>query len=141
MTTAREIMTADPACARRGDVLADAARLMRDERVGVVPILGPEDELDGVVTDRDIVVRCVAAGGDPTAARVEEFCSDVITIGVDDDLEHAFRMMQTHSVRRLPVMEGARFVGIISQADIARTCPPERVGELVEAISSAPPSL
>ena len=138
MTTAREIMTADAECVRADQTLADAARAMRDLGVGALPICGDDDRLKGMVTDRDIVVRCVAEGADPSATQVSELAEGKpVTIGADDPVDEALRTMIEHGVRRLPVIDGDRIVGMVSQADVAREIPPEQAGELVAALSQA----
>ena len=139
MTTAREIMTGSAECARTTDTLVDAAKKMRDLDVGALPICGEDDRLKGMITDRDIVVKCVADGGDPNAVTVESFSEGKpVTIGADDSVEEALHTMTQHGVRRLPVIDGHDLVGMLSQADIAKNLPEEKVGELVEAISGAP---
>jgi CBS domain-containing protein len=136
MTTAREIMTEGADCARSDETLADAARKMRDLGVGALPICGDDDRLKGMVTDRDIVVRCVAEGGDPSSTRVSELAEGKpVTIGADDPVDEALRTMIEHGVRRLPVIDGDRLVGMLSQADVARETTPEQAGELVAALS------
>jgi CBS domain-containing protein len=141
MSTAREIMTGGVECARTSDTLVDAARLMRDLGVGALPICGDDDRLAGMITDRDIVVHCVAEGIDPSSTRVESLAEGKpVTIGADDSLEETLRTMSEHQVRRLPVIDGDRLVGIVSQADVARNLPDELVGDLVAAISSGPAS-
>jgi CBS domain-containing protein len=139
MATAREIMTGDATCARTDETLADAARKMRDLDVGALPICGDDDRLQGMLTDRDIVVKCVADGGDPGSTKVGQLAQGKpVTIGADDPLEEALRTMSEHGVRRLPVIDGHALVGIVTQADVARNLPEERVGDLVEAISASP---
>ena len=141
MTTAREIMTGGAECAQHDETLAEAARKMRDLDVGALPICGEDNKLRGMITDRDIVVRCVAEGGDPTSTRVADFCDDKpVTIGTDDSIEEALRTMTEHDVRRLPVIDGHDLVGMLSQADIARNMDDSLTGQLVEAISSAHPN-
>jgi len=138
-TTAREIMTPSAECARTTDTLVEAAKKMRDLDVGALPICGEDDRLKGMVTDRDIVVGCIAADGDPTQVKVEEFVADeAVTIGADDSIEEALRTMSDHGVRRLPVIDGHDLVGIVSQADVAKNLPEDQIGALVEAISKAP---
>jgi CBS domain-containing protein len=138
MTTAREIMTEDAECARANEMLDDAARKMRDLGVGALPICGEDDRLQGVITDRDIVVRCVAEGGDPASTPVTELAEGKpVTIGADDPVDLALRTMIEHGVRRLPVIDGDRLVGMVSQADVARETTPEQAGELVAALSRA----
>ena len=138
MTTAREIMSTDCTCASTQETLADAARRMRDLDVGALPICGEDDRLAGMITDRDIVVKCVAEGKDPGSQLVQELAEGKpVTIGADDPVEEALRTMTQHGVRRLPVIDGHDLVGMLSQADVARNLPDERIGDLVEAISSA----
>ena len=138
MTTARDIMTDGAECARAGETLTDAARKMRDLGVGALPICGDDDRLKGVVTDRDIVVRCVAEGADPTSTSVSELAEGKpVTIGADDPIDEALRTMIEYGVRRLPVIDGDRLVGMVSQADVAREPSPEQAGELVAALSRA----
>lgn len=85
-------------------------------------------------SDRDIVVRCIAEGGDPTTAKASELAQGKpVTIGADDPVEEALRTMSQHQVRRLPVIDGHDLIGMVSQADIARNLPEDKVGELVEA--------
>jgi CBS domain-containing protein len=136
MTKAREVMTGDARCVQENQTLADAARLMRDLDVGALPICGEDNRLKGMVTDRDIVVRCIAEGGDPQDTQVSSLAQGKpVTIGADDDIEEALRTMSHHQVRRLPVIDGHDLVGVISQADIARNLSDDKIGDLVEAIS------
>jgi CBS domain-containing protein len=139
MTTAREIMTGGAECAHVDDTVSEAAQKMRDLQVGALPICGEDDRLKGMITDRDIVLNCVAEGMDTTQVRVADYAGDeVVTIGADDSVEEALKTMTGAGVRRLPVIDGHDLVGMISQADIARNLPEDSVGELVAAISSAP---
>ena len=139
MTTARDIMTQGAECARSEETLADAARKMRDLDVGALPICGDDDRLKGVVTDRDILVRCVAEGADPTSTPVSELAEGKpVTIGADDPIDQALQTMIEHGVRRLPVIDGDRLVGMVSQADVAREATPEQAGQLVAALSRSP---
>lgn len=141
MTTARDIMTGDAECASTNDSLIDAARKLRDLDVGALPICGDDNRLQGMITDRDIVVKCIADGGDPGSVKVSELAEGKpVTIGADDSVEEALRTMSQHGVRRLPVIDGHELIGVLSQADVAKNLPEEAVGDLVEAISSAPPS-
>jgi CBS domain-containing protein len=138
MTTARDVMTKEAECVRTGDTLVTAAQRMRDLGVGSMPICGEDDRLAGMVTDRDIVVKCIADGGDPSSTQVEALAEGKpVTIGADDDIEEALRTMTSHDVRRLPVIDGDRLVGMVSQADIARLLP-DAAGALVSDLSSSP---
>jgi len=141
MTTARDIMSGGAECAGENETLADAARKMRDLDVGALPIWGEDSRLKGVVTDRDIVVKCIASGGDTTSTKVSEVAEGKpVTIGADDSVDEALRTMKEHGVRRLPVIDGHDLIGMVSQADVAKNLPEEKVGDLVEAISAAPGS-
>jgi CBS domain-containing protein len=114
---------------------------MRDHEVGSLPICGEDDRLKGIITDRDIVVRCIAEGGDPSTTKVESFAEGKpVTIGADDSVEEALHAMIEHHIRRLPVIDGHDLIGMVSQADIAKNLPEDKVGELVEAISGAAPN-
>ena len=139
MTTAREIMTGGVECAQVDETVSEAARKMRDLGVGALPICGEDNRLKGMITDRDIVLNCVADGMDTTQVKVADYAGDeVVTIGADDSIEEALSTMSRAGVRRLPVIDGHDLVGMISQADIARNLPEDKVGDLVEAISAAP---
>jgi len=139
MTTARDIMSGSAECARTSDTLADAAKKMKDLDVGALPICGDDDKLHGMITDRDIVVDCVASGGDPQTATVQEYCSaETVTIGADDSVEETLQTMIDKGVRRLPVIDGHQLVGIVTQADVAKNLSDDQIGKLVEAISAAP---
>jgi len=139
MTTARDIMSGGAECASATETLVDAARKMRDLDVGALPICGEDNRLQGMITDRDIVVKCIAEGGDPTSVKVSELAEGKpVTIGADDSVQEALRTMSEHGVRRLPVIDGHDLIGVVSQADIAKNLPDESVGDLVQAISSAP---
>ena len=139
MTTAREVMTTGARCASVDDTVMQAARMMRDLGVGALPICGEDNRLKGMITDRDIVLNCVAEGMDTSEVRVADYAGgEVVTIGADDDIEEALATMARAGVRRLPVIDGHDLVGMISQADIAKSLPEEKAGRLVEAISAAP---
>ena len=129
-------MTENAQCVGEKDTLVDAALKMRELDVGSLPICGEDGRLKGMVTDRDIVIRCIALGGDPATTLAGEFASTIVTIGADDDVNDALEVMEHNQIRRLPVIDGYDLVGIVSQADIARRLDPERVGELVSVISN-----
>jgi CBS domain-containing protein len=136
MTTARDIMTAGAECAQTTDTLVDAARKMRDLNVGSLPVCGEDNRLHGMITDRDIVVKCIADGGDPSTTKVSDLGEfEVVTIGADDPVEEILKTMKQHQVRRLPVIDGHDLVGIVAQADVARALPEAKVGDVLEAIS------
>jgi len=137
--TARDIMTGSAECASINDTLTDAARKMRDLNVGALPICGDDNRLAGVITDRDIVLKSVADGNDPSSVNVSELAGGKpVTIGADDDVDEVLRTMREHGVRRLPVIDDHDLVGIVSLADVAKNVSEDKVGDLVEAISAAP---
>ena len=136
--TARDIMSSDCTCVGESDSVLDAARRLAELDVGSLPICGDDNRLKGMITDRDIVVRVLAAGKDPGDTKVADISQgdgETVTIGADDSIEEALRTMADHQVRRLPVIDGHELVGIVAQADIARNYDEEKVGDLVEAIS------
>jgi len=134
-TTIKEVMTRDVRACEPNATVADAAKVMAQEDVGPVPIV-EDGRLVGIVTDRDIVVRVVAEGRDPNATRVREIAStELVTVSPDDDLDEALNLLAQRQVRRLPVVEGDRLVGIVAQADVARLGKDKKTGEVVEEIS------
>ncbi|GAA4195005.1 CBS domain-containing protein [Microbacterium oryzae] len=137
MTTARDIMTSDPRCIGEQESLVDAAKLLADLDVGALPICGEDGKLKGMLTDRDIVVKCIASGGDPASTRAGQLAEGApVTVDAGDDIRDALTLMQDHQVRRLPVLDDHRLVGIISQADVALALAPVETGETVEEIST-----
>jgi CBS domain-containing protein len=138
---ARDVMSDDCTCIGENDSVLDAAKRLAELNVGSMPICGEDDRLKGMLTDRDIVVKVLAEGRDPSSTKAGELGqgdSKTITVGADDSIDEALRTMIDHKVRRLPVIDGRELVGIISQADIATHLDEEQVGDLVEAISAAP---
>ena len=131
----RDVMTENPACVSPSQSLAEAARILRDEDVGSLPVC-EDDRVIGIVTDRDIVIRVIAEGREPEQTTVGEISSkELVTVSPDDDFEDAMRLLAEHQVRRLPVVEEDRLVGILAQADIARVGKDAKTGEVVEEIS------
>lgn len=131
----REAMTPNARAVSPEQSLADAAQMMRDEDVGALPVV-EEGQLVGIVTDRDIVVRAVAERVDPTSIKVGEVASrEVVTVEPEQDLDEALTLMARHRVRRLPVVEGGRLVGVLAQADVALEAKEKEAGEMLEEIS------
>jgi CBS domain-containing protein len=131
----RDAMTPEPRVADPSLSLAEAARLMKSEDIGSLPVV-QEGELVAVLTDRDIVIRAVAESADPSVTMVGDIASRrPVTIEPDEDLDEALAQMARAQVRRLPVVEGGRLVGVLSQADIAQEAKSKQAGELVEEIS------
>lgn len=136
MATAREIMTGSAECIGEKETLEEAARKMLQLDVGSLPICGEDNRLKGIISDRDIVTKCLAQGGDPRSTLGGELGEGKpVTIGADDSIEDAIETMSRHQVRRLPVIDGHELVGMLSQADIAKNYPQDRVGELLKFIS------
>jgi CBS domain-containing protein len=134
---ARDIMTSNPRVVTAGDSITRAAEIMREADVGVVPVV--EDSgtmrLAGVITDRDIAVRVVAEGRDGNVNVREIMSSRVKTVGPEDDVDRVTQLMKSEQVRRIPVCEGDRLVGIIAQADVAREGSDRKTGDVVQKIS------
>ncbi len=130
----RDAMTADPRSIGASASVVEAARLMREQHIGSLPVT--EDErVVGMITDRDITTRVVAESAVPETTSVGDVYSrDLISVEPNSDLDEALRLMARHQVRRLPVVENDRLVGMVAQADIALK-ESERTGELVGAIS------
>ncbi len=132
----RDVMTSNPRSLESGSSAVEAARLMRDEDVGIVPIVEGK-KLVGTVTDRDIVTRVVAEGKTPESVTVGDIASrELVTIDPQQDLDDALRLMARHQVRRLPVVEeDGKLVGIVAQKDVAMHASEAQTGEVVEDIS------
>jgi CBS domain-containing protein len=132
----RNLMTEKPCSIDADKSVAYAAKMMRDEDVGLAPIV-EGDKLIGTLTDRDIAIRVVAEGKDPQQTTVREVAStSLVTIDPQQDLDEALRLMAKHQVRRLPVVEeDGRLVGVVAQADIAREAEAAKTGQVVEQIS------
>ncbi|GAA3478157.1 CBS domain-containing protein [Streptomyces yanii] len=137
MTTARDIMTPDAECIGANESALLAAHKMAELGVGALPICGADERLKGVLTDRDIVVKVLAADKDPAQIKAGELAQgEAVTIGADDDASEILHTMSEHKVRRLPVIDGHTLVGMVSQADVARALPDPDVGDLLEALST-----
>jgi CBS domain-containing protein len=138
-TKVREVMTDQPRCVTPETPVSEAARLMKSEDVGSLPILEGE-KVTGVVTDRDIVIRAVAEEKDPRGMPVREVASrDLVTIGQDEDLSEALKLMASHQVRRIPVVDqDDRLVGVVAQADVAREVKDKDSGQMLQDISQTP---
>jgi len=133
--TIRDLMTKNPCAIDADQPVAHAAKMMRDENVGLAPIVEGQ-KLVGTLTDRDIAIRVVAEGKDPQKTTVREVATtSVVTIDPNQDLAEALRLMAQNQVRRLPVVEDGRLAGIVAQADVAKHASDEQTGEVVEEIS------
>jgi CBS domain-containing protein len=119
MTMARDVMHAGAMCVGEDQSLLDAARMMRDHGVGALPICGQDQKLKGIITDRDIVLRCLAEGKDPATMKARELAGHLHCVRADDDMDTVLRKMEQHQIRRIPVIDGERLVGVISEVDLA----------------------
>ncbi|WP_433716016.1 CBS domain-containing protein [Nocardia sp. CA-084685] len=136
MTTAQAIMQSDVASITVRDTMETAAQRMRQLDVGALPICDGEGHPVGIVTDRDIVVKCIAAGANPRATTAGEMAQgdELLTVDADTEIDAALTLMERHQIRRLLVTEAGKLVGIITEADLSRRLPESTVGEFVEAI-------
>ncbi len=135
MTTARDIMHPGAECVGEHETLQYAAQRMRDLDVGALPICGDDDRLHGIITDRDIVIKCIAAGGDPKTMTAGELAQGKpFTVDSGANITQVLHVMEEHKIRRLPVIDHHRLVGMISEADLARHLPEQAVGEFAAAI-------
>ena len=139
----RDIMTADPACVRESDGIVEAARIMKREDAGVVPIVDGDGKLVGIITDRDIVVRLVADGRNPLDCKVNEaMTKHAQSVREDASVDDVMGIMRSANVRRVPVCDpNGRIVGIVSMGDLAvETNEKSKVGDVVQDISEARPN-
>jgi CBS domain-containing protein len=140
MAKCRDVMTQDPACCSATDTITKVAGLMKQHDVGSVPVVEADKRLVGIVTDRDLVVKVVAAGKHTDQTAVQEAMTpNPASCKEDDDLDFALKLMKERQVRRMPIVDaGGRLIGIIAQADVAtRVNKDAKTGELVEAISES----
>ena len=134
----REVMTRNPKALAQSATIMEAACAMRDNDIGDVVVLD-NGRLCGILTDRDIVVRALAAGCDPNRTSVGEICSRaLVTLAPDDSTGQAVRVMREHAIRRLPIEDGGRVVGIVTLGDVAVDV--DRRSALAD-ISAAPPNI
>jgi CBS domain-containing protein len=131
----KEVMSSEPCAIDAEKPVSYAAKMMRDENVGMAPVV-EGDRLVGALTDRDIVTRVVAAGKDPGSVTAREAAStQLVTAEPEQDLDEALKMMASKQVRRLPVVENGRLVGVPAQADVALQAKDKKTGDVVEQIS------
>ncbi|MDQ1731098.1 MAG: hypothetical protein QOK10_1257 [Pseudonocardiales bacterium] len=137
MTKARDIMHAGADCIGQNQTLAEAARMMRDLNVGALPICGDDDRLHGIITDRDIVIKCIAENGDPGSMTAEQLAQGTpVFVEADDDVSEVLGLMGQRQVKRVPVVEDRRLVGMISEADLARNLSEDQLGQFVELLTA-----
>ncbi|HEV8526367.1 MAG TPA: CBS domain-containing protein [Actinomycetes bacterium] len=135
---ARDIMHPGAECIGENDSVATAAQRMRDLGVGSLPICGADDRLHGILTDRDITVKCIAEGRDPAQVRAGDLVEGTLFwVDANADIGEVLNQMEDHRVKRLPVIESHRLVGMISEADLARHLDEHRLAEFVEKVYAA----
>ena len=135
MKTARDLMTSPAECMAPDETLVDAARMFSKYDVGSMPVVDG-DTLVGVITDRDIIMEGVAKNLDLADTPISKIMStNVVTVDVTDDAEAVAKVLADKQIRRVPVVDGSRVVGVVSQADIARELDNATAGEVVEDIS------
>lgn len=135
---ARDIMHPGAECIPADGSVAAAAAKMRELGVGSLPICGADDRLQGILTDRDIVVKCIAEGRDPAQVRAGDLAQGtVFWVDASADIGEVLHQMEDHKVKRLPVIDNHRLVGIISEADLARNLDEHRLAQFVEKVYSA----
>jgi CBS domain-containing protein len=135
MATAREMMHPGAECIKSDETIDVASRRMRDLDVGALPICGPEDRLVGILTDRDIVVKCIAEGKDPTKSTAMDLAQGTPKwVDANASEEDVLTAMAQYRIKRMPVIQDHRLVGMISESDLARHLSEEKVGHFVEAV-------
>ncbi|MFF8604984.1 CBS domain-containing protein [Streptomyces sp. NPDC015346] len=135
MTTAKDIMHTGARWIPAHETLDRAAQLMRDLNVGALPIADENERLCGIITDRDIVVNCVAMGHDPARVTCGEMAQGTPRwIEANSDVSQVLEEMTGHQIKRLPVIENKRLVGMISEADLARHLDDEQIKAFVEQV-------
>lgn len=135
-TRVADIMSKDITVITEDQTVRDAAERLAQDDIGVLPICDSDKQLKGVLTDRDIVVHVIARGKDPASTRARDMeQGELVTLRPDDSIEHACDLMAQRKVRRLPVVEQGRVVGMVSQADVAKSVSPEQAGRMLTQIS------
>ncbi|WP_117212346.1 CBS domain-containing protein [Allorhizocola rhizosphaerae] len=141
MIQAREIMHPGAECVPETETLDRASQMMRDKQVGSLPICGTDNKLKGIITDRDIVVKCIAAGKDPSRITAGELAQGTpVWVEADASEDEVLRVMEKNKIKRLPVMENKQLIGMISEADIAQHLSDDKLAHFVHAITKAPPT-
>jgi CBS domain-containing protein len=138
MTTARDIMHTGAECIGEHETLQYAAQRMRDLDVGALPICDDNESLHGIITDRDIVTKCIANGTDPATVTAGQLAQGApVTVDSSAEVTEVLNVMMQHQIRRLPVIESDQPIGMITEADLARHLPEQSVGQFVEAICAS----
>lgn len=120
MTTARDIMHRGAQCIDANQTLMDAAKMMAEMGVGALPICGEDKKLKGIITDRDIVIECLAKGKDPSRMKATDLSGHLHCVRAEDSMDEVLQKMEQHQIRRIPVIENDKLVGMISERDLAK---------------------
>ncbi len=133
----RDLMTAHPVCAEPETTVEEIATLMKNEDIGCVPVVDEDGQVAGMITDRDIVVRCIAEGKDPAECRADDILSpQSVTISPNADAKEAARLMADRQIRRLAVVENGKLVGMLSLGDVAVKQDDDRLsGDVLQDVS------
>ncbi|WP_327048172.1 CBS domain-containing protein [Microbispora sp. NBC_01189] len=132
--TAGQVMHEGAKCVGEHESLRAAAEMMRDMNVGALPICGDDDRLKGIITDRDIVIKCVAEGKDLDQTTASELARGLVWVDAGASVEEALAKMEEHQIKRMPVIENHRIVGMISEADLAKELPDSKLAEFVHRV-------
>ncbi|MEU8177300.1 CBS domain-containing protein [Microbispora hainanensis] len=132
--TAGQVMHEGAECIGEHESLRRAAEMMRDMSVGALPICGDDDRLKGIITDRDIVIKCCAEGKDLDQTTAGELARGLVWVDANASVEDALMKMEEHQIKRMPVIENHRIVGMITEADLAKELPDSKLAEFVHRI-------
>jgi CBS domain-containing protein len=132
--TVRDVMHEGAECIGENDSLRKAAQMMRDLSVGALPICGQDDRLKGILTDRDIVIKCCAEGKDLDRTMASELAKGLVWVDAQTSVEEALQKMEQHQIKRLPVIDNHRIVGMVSEADLAKELPDNKLAEFVHRV-------
>ena len=132
--TAGQVMHEGAQCIGEHDSLRRAAEMMRDLNVGALPICGEDDRLKGIITDRDIVIKCIAEGKDLDQTTASELARGLVWVDAGASVEDALTKMEEHQIKRMPVIDNHRIVGMISEADLAKELPDSKLAEFVHRV-------
>ncbi|MEU7689745.1 CBS domain-containing protein [Microbispora hainanensis] len=132
--TAGQVMHEGAECIGEHESLRRAAEMMRDMNVGALPICGDDDRLKGIITDRDIVIKCCAEGKDLDQTTAGELARGLVWVDANASVEDALMKMEEHQIKRMPVIENHRIVGMITEADLAKELPDSKLAEFVHRI-------
>jgi CBS domain-containing protein len=132
--TVQDVMHQGAQCIGASDSLRRASEMMRDLGVGALPICGDDDRLKGIITDRDIVIKCCAEGKDLDRTTAGELAHGLVWVDAHSSVEEALQKMEKHQIKRLPVIDNHRIVGMVSESDLAKELPDNKLAEFVHRV-------